>query len=172
MLLCPTKLCVKEGSQGWSPWCTCYMIEFDMVILLKHWSWGFLLLLFSHAVGFSSECMEHPLSWNWHWTCYNSCQSVCACVFAYLVANLSMMTMSSKLSVQLKGLINLGLHVGMHIIFIFHFKVFLMCLIDWSIECKGLHKNNSFFQYNGNTMKHWRLAMFFGSILLPDDDCR
>ena len=31
MLLCPTKLCIKEGSQGWSPWCTCYMIEFDMV---------------------------------------------------------------------------------------------------------------------------------------------
>ena len=49
MLLCPTKLCIKEGSQGWPPWCTCYMIEFDMVILLKHWSWG-LGVLFSSCL--------------------------------------------------------------------------------------------------------------------------
>ena len=26
MLLCPTKLCIKEGSQGWSPWCTCFTV--------------------------------------------------------------------------------------------------------------------------------------------------
>ena len=79
MLLCPTKLCIKEGSQGWSPWCTCYMIEFDMVILLKHWSWG-LDFLFSSCLLYNYEewniffhdfgtwCLSFCTSvWNFSW---------------------------------------------------------------------------------------------------------
>ena len=78
MLLCPTKLCIKEGSQGWSPWCTCYMIEFDMVILLKQWSWGLVFL-------FSSCLLYNHAEWNifFHdfgtW-CFSLCTSVCVCV--------------------------------------------------------------------------------------------
>ena len=48
--------------------------------LLKHWSWGFLLLWFVfQAVGAYSIKMEHSLSWTWHRTCYKSYPCVCVC---------------------------------------------------------------------------------------------
>ena len=45
--------------------CTCYSIVDDMVILLKHWSWG--LDLFLKLFALPSRNKEHLLSWLRHW---------------------------------------------------------------------------------------------------------
>ena len=45
----PNKASHWRGSEVWSTSCTCYFIVDDMVILLKHWSWG-LGVLFSSCL--------------------------------------------------------------------------------------------------------------------------
>ena len=63
--------CTNEDTEwcwwyhDWSSWRTCYFIEVDMVILLKHWSWA-LVFPFLKLFALQSCRMEHLLSWLRH----------------------------------------------------------------------------------------------------------
>ena len=66
------------GYQSWPLWRTCYLIVDDLVILLKHWSWG-LDSFFSSCLLYHHETRNIFFHDFGTW-CLSFCQSVCVCV--------------------------------------------------------------------------------------------